>query len=250
MNDDRRERGPLDFSDEDDEARRWAHRRDPDLPPEDPEAAHRDIPVPRTPGASRYTWFIGVVAVLLIAVVTLNSIRQGGHDPGIPAGSKLPPFAAPLVTSTVPADTPVNLYTRADQGRPGSLAACDVRRPDALNACALWRRGPLVVAFFAMRSGRCVDQLDAVERVRRRVPGVQFAAVAIRGERAELARLARAHRWGFPVGYDADGRLANAYHVAVCPQITFARRGGVADDTTFGELSEDELAAQARRLAR
>jgi hypothetical protein len=107
-----------------------------------------------------------------------------------------------------------------------------------------------VVAFFATRSGRCVAQLDALERVRRRVPGVQFAAIAIRGDRDELVRLMRGHRWGFPVGFDADGRLANAYHVAVCPQITFARRGGVADDTTFGELSEEELAAQARRLAR
>jgi hypothetical protein len=204
--------------------------------------------VPRPPGMSRYTWFLGVVGVLLIAVVTLNSIRSGGGgSSGLVAGDRLPPFATPLAVSELDGDA--NVARKPGQGEAGVRPACDVRGPEILNACQLWERGPVVLAFFATRGGRCIEQLDAIERVRGRFPGVQFAAVAIRGDRDEIRRLVRGHRWGFPVGIDRDGALANVYHVAVCPQVTFARRGGKVVDTTFGQLSDDELAAQAGRLA-
>ena len=60
--------------------------------------------------------------------------------------------------------------------------------------------------------------------------------------------MVRRHGWSFPVGYDHDGALTNAYHVQVCPQLTFARRGGRVVDTTFGVLAPRELAAKARSL--
>jgi hypothetical protein len=78
---------------------------------------------------------------------------------------------------------------------------------------------------------------------------VQFAAIAIRGDRAQVRRLVQGHRWGFDVGYDRDGALANAFHVQVCPQLTFARRGGRVVETTFGELDAATLTAKAGRLA-
>jgi hypothetical protein len=242
-------RGPLDFDDDDPEgARRWAHRRDPDLDPPQRGAERRSVPVPRPPGMSRYTWFLGVVAVLLIAVVTLNSIRSGGgRSSGLVAGDTLPPFATPLALSALDGDA--NVARKANQGDAGARPACDVRGPQILNACELWERGPVVLAFFATRGGRCVSQLDGIERVRRRFPAVQFAAVAVRGDRGEVRRLVRRHGWSFPVGFDRDGALANVYHVAVCPQLTFARRGGKVVETTFGSLSDAELAAQAKRLA-
>jgi hypothetical protein len=71
----------------------------------------------------------------------------------------------------------------------------------------------------------------------------------VRGDRAEIRSLIARHRWGFPVGYDRDGAVSNIYHVAVCPQLTFARRGGKVVETTFGSLSDAELAAQVRGLA-
>ena len=253
MTDGGEERGPLDFDDDDrDGAQRWAHRRDPDLgPPAPPGGAPRGarVPVPRPPGMSRYTWFVGVVAVLLIAIVTLNSVRSGGgRSQGVAGGQRMPPFAVPLALSSLDGDA--NVARRAGQGAAGSRPACEVRGPDVLNGCELWERGPVVLAFFATRGGRCIDQLDGIERVRRRFPAVRFAAVAVRGDRGEVRRLVRGHGWGFPVGYDRDGALANVYHVAVCPQLTFARRGGRVVQTTFGSLDDAELAAQARRLAR
>jgi hypothetical protein len=243
------ERGPLDFDDDDPHGeRRWAHRRDPDLERPERGARRAPVPVPRPPGMSRYTWFLGVVAVLLIALVTINSIRSGGGgSQGVVAGHSMPPFATPLALSGLDGDA--NVARKAGQGAAGDRPACDVRGPEILNGCQLWEQGPVVLAFFATRGGRCIDQLDAIERLRARFPRVRFAAVAVRGDRDEVRGLVRGHHWGFPVGYDRDGALANVYHVAVCPQITFARRGGRVVDTTFGRLSDAELAAQVRRLA-
>jgi hypothetical protein len=58
-------------------------------------------------------------------------------------------------------------------------------------------------------------------------PGVQFAAVAIKGERAAVRRLVHTRGLSLPVGVDRDGSLAGLYKVASCPQVTFAYPGGV-----------------------
>ena len=78
--------------------------------------------------------------------------------------------------------------------------------------------------------------------MRFRFPDVEFAAVAIRGDRDELRRRVRERGWELLVGHDRDGAVANAYAVAVCPQITFVASGGEVRGTRFGSLDE----AQAR----
>src|SRR5439155_8817407 len=104
--------------------------------------------------------------------------------------------------------------------------ACAVKDPRAINACALAREGPLVIAFMATRSDRCIRQIDLLNGLQARFPSVRFIAIAIRGGRSDLMKLVLSHGWTLPVGYDRDGAVANAYAVAVCPTITFARRGG------------------------
>jgi hypothetical protein len=51
-----------------------------------------------------------------------------------------------------------------------------------------------------------------------------------------------------PVGYDHDGAVSNAYAVAVCPTITFARRGGKVASTSFSLLGQRALAARLEAL--
>ena len=58
----------------------------------------------------------------------------------------------------------------------------------------------------------------------------------------------RERKWGIPVGYDHDGAVSNAYAVAVCPTITFARKGGKVDWTSFSLLEEAELARRVEAL--
>ena len=194
---------------------------------------------PRPPaGASRYTWVVGVLALAAIAYITLNTLgTDAPGSRGLPKGEKLPPFAVPLASSSLEGDAQVD-----------PSKACRVRGPDVLNSCQLAERGPVVLAFFATRSERCERQVDVLERVRRRYPDVAFAAVSVRGDRGDVRRIVRERKWGMPVGYDHDGAVSNAYAVAVCPTITFARKGGKVDGTSFSLLEEAELARRVEAL--
>jgi hypothetical protein len=175
---------------------------------------------------------VGVLAVAAIAYITLNSARtEGPGSRGVAAGQELPAFAAPLALSRLDGDA--NLSDRA----------CRVRGPDILNSCELAERGPVVLGFFAVPMDRCIEQIDVLDRLRGRFQDVQFAAVAILGEREELRRRVRERGWELPVGHDEDGAVVNTYAVAVCPQITFARRGGEVVETTFGSQDEAQLSA-------
>jgi hypothetical protein len=173
---------------------------------------------------------VGVVALALIAYITYNSIvTEGPGSRGVEAGNELPAFAVPLALSNL-------------EGLPNlTERACEVRGDDVLNVCELSERGPVVLAFFAEPIDRCIEQIDVLDRLRSRFPDVRFAAVAIRGDRAELRQRVREEGWGLPVGYDETGAVANAYAVAICPQITFAERGGKVTRTTFGSQNEDQL---------
>ena len=191
---------------------------------------------PKPPaGTSKYTWVVGVLVLAALAYITLNTLgTDAPGSRGVPEGEELPAFAVPLATSKLRGDAQVD----PDK-------ACHVRGDDILNSCQLAERGPVVLAFFATRSRRCEQQVDVLERVRRRFPDVEFAAVSVRGDRRDVRRIARRRGWGMPVGYDHDGAVSNAYAVAICPTITFARRGGKVDGTSFSLLNE---AALARRI--
>ena len=172
---------------------------------------------------------VGVLALAVIAYIFYNSLTtEGPGSRGVEGGSELPAFAAPLALSDLEGDADMS---------------CDERGEDVLNVCDLADRGPLVLAFFAEPIARCVEQIDVLDRLRARFPDVQFAAVATLGDRDELRARVRERGWDLPVGYDHDGAVANAYAVAVCPQITFARRGGEVVETTFGSQDEDQLSA-------
>jgi hypothetical protein len=159
----------------------------------------------------------------------------------------MPPFAVPTAIGKLDGDA--NLAEHADEGQAGRVPACEVRGPDVLNGCALRDAGPVVLAFFTIRNRECIDQIDVLNRARARLPGVQLAAIAIRGDRDELRTLVGDHGWTLPVGFDRDGALSNAFHVQVCPQITFARPGGRVVETTFGTISERDLVVKARELS-
>jgi thiol-disulfide isomerase/thioredoxin len=181
---------------------------------------------------------VGVLAVAVLAYIALNTLRtEGPGSRGIEAGASLPPFAVPLALSDLEGDANV------------SGKACSVRGPKVLNSCQLAERGPVVLAFFAEPSQRCDDEIDRIDQMRSRFPDVQFAAVAIRGSRDDLRHRVRDRGWRLPVGYDHDGAVANAYAVAVCPTITFARDGKVVQ-TLLGSQDDARLAAAVRELGR
>jgi hypothetical protein len=241
---------PLGFADEERRARRdrYAHRRDPDAEAYGIGPDRSPAPPRMAPGTSRYTWFVGVVAVLVIAYVSVNSLRtKGPGSRGVQVGAIAPPFAAPLATGDLSGD--VNVARRTGQGSAGKVVACSIHRPDVLTICDLYRNRPVVLAFFATRGRQCTRELNTLQRISAERPGVAFAAIAIRGDRGDVRNLIRDHGWTFPVGFDHDGVLANLYSVAICPQLTFLRKGGRVAGTTFGEVGEVQLRRRVDALA-
>ena len=191
-------------------------------------------PRPR-PARGRYTWFLGVVAFILLVVVTLNSVtnegvRSGGPEPQ----GKLVWFAVPEADAPPRSDEDANV----DQD-----TVCDVRGPGILNACELARDKPVVLALFPSDAARCRAVMEQFRRVAPDVPGVAFVAVGSRGDRADLAG-----PWDFPVGWDKDGAVASIYGLVGCPQVSFAHRGGKVLETTRQELSDAQMAGLVRRL--
>jgi peroxiredoxin len=205
--------------------------------------------VPRPPGASRYSWFVGVALFLAVVYFTVNTLTTDrASSTGPPVGQRMPAFAAPLALG--PLDGDANVATRSGQRNAGAKPACRVRGRNILNVCELWERGPVALAFLATRGAQCERELDRLQAVRREFPRVQVAAVAIRGDRGDLRRDVRARGWRFPVGYDRDGAVANLYGVAVCPQITLADRGGRVRKTLIGKVSVADLRRELGALAR
>lgn len=203
-------------------------------------------------GSRRSGWIVGVVAVVVLAYIALNTLRTQGPGAGGPAaGSRLPDFAAPLATSSLDGD--VNVARRAGSGQAGKVAACSVRGPDVLNSCELTAGRPAVLSFFFTRGARCEGAFDATDRLAHRVSDVRFAGVIVRADREQAARIVAEQGWDFPVAYDRDGALANLLGVAVCPEIILLRPGGRVWRTAIGEGAAaglSRLVAQLRRAGR
>jgi peroxiredoxin len=222
------------------------HRLDPDRAAAAAAAASRrpERPPPPEIDVRRYRWAIGLFGLGLVIAFSIHQLSSHGlATPGIPAGERLHYFAAPLAASTLNGDANLN---------PPCIAAR--HDPRAVNICLLAQRGPLVLAFFSPSSSECVQQIDALQAVSRRLRAgrVQFAAVAVHAGNAQTRALVRSHRWTIPVAYDRDGAVSGLYDVEICPLVELARPGGIVARRLIGNqwLRPAALAPQVQAVAR
>jgi hypothetical protein len=197
--------------------------------------------------AARYSRYAGIVAVVVLAALfVITVLHRSNSAAGVAPGEQVPPFAVPLATSRLEGDA--NVATRAHEGEAGKVPACSVRAPAVLNICQQYESHPVVLALF-INGGGCrtvVGQLDALSR---EFPHVNFAAVAIRGDRGALRTRVLREGWRIPVGYDRDGVLASLYRVATCPQVSFIYPGGaVQSKSLLGTPSLAQLRARVQAL--
>ena len=167
---------------------------------------------------------------------------------GLPPGSRLPDFAAPLAPGKLDGDANVKVSAGGSDAA-GARPACEVRSPTVVNICELRERGPVVLTFIVTRGADCAPELTTIERVRREFPGVAFVAVVSGSEREDVARLVRERGLSMPVAVDRDAALVNLYRVGVCPTTVFAAPGGVVRETLIGRLADDELRRAVRALS-
>ena len=95
--------------------------------------------------------------------------------------------------------------------------------------------------------GSCPDVLSDLQALAPSFPGVQIAAVAIKGERSSVRKLVRTRNLTLPVGIDFEGTLATLYKVVSCPQVTFALPGGVVQSRAL--LARPSRATLRARLS-
>jgi len=217
----------------------------------DGEADARERPSRRRRSAvsvdPRYGRYVGLLALFIVVLITINTlVTKPNGAKGIAAGQQVPPFAVPLVTGHLLGTADV--ATRPNQGAEGNVPACEERGHEILNICELYERRPVVLALF-IYAGSCEAVLGDMQAIAPSFPGVSFAAVAIKGNRAALRSLIRKRGVTFPVGLDEEGILARAYKLATCPQVTLVLPGGVAQSAALlGRPSRASLRSRVAAL--
>jgi len=202
-------------------------------------------PEPRPAAAPRYGRYVGLLALVILALITLNTIvTKPNGATGVDPGHTVPPFAVPLVLGNVVGDADIAVHV--GEGARGKVPACQERGAQILNICQLYERGPVVLALF-LDAGSCPAILGDMQALAPSFPGVQFAAVALKGGRTQLRRLVAEKRLALPVGLDRDGSLLTLYKVATCPQVTFAYPGGVVQSRAL--LVRPSLATLRARVS-
>jgi len=213
---------------------------DPEPKPKRPEA-------PRPSG--RYTWVFGVAALIVIVVVGIKVAQNGTGASlrGPEVGRALPAFAAPAAIGGQDKDANVKQKS-GDSNSAGKEQACAVHGPGAVvNSCDL-RSKPTVLTFIVTRGADCTPELDRIQKVQARYPGIQFAAVVSGDKTSQVAGLAREHGWTFPVGVDHDGAVVNLYAIGVCPSTVFSGADGKVVETKLGNLDDRDLAEGIARI--
>jgi peroxiredoxin len=216
----------------------------------EPDAPQRRPEVPR-PG-NRYAWVVGIVMLMGIGVllVTTSLPNSGEGLRGPDVGQRLPDFAAPSATGNAANDSDANVRPRrGGNAAAGRIPACEVRSEEVVNVCEL-RRKPLVLTFVVTRGADCEPQIDRVERMRAEFPQIQFAAVFSGDDRDEVEQIVRRRGWKLPVAVDRDGAVVNLYGIGLCPTTVFSTPGGTVRRVELGNLTEDQLRARVRALAR
>jgi hypothetical protein len=176
-------------------------------------------------GEARWRRYLGALALALALLVIIGvGLEPRGGVRGPAPGSRLPPFAVPLALDDVSGGA--NVASGSDRGAGGARAACSVRGAGILSLCQLDERAPVVLALF-IPAGSCERVVSELQALAPSFPGVEFAAVAIRGERASLRKLIASKHLTLPVGFDPEGLLEPLYQVLTCTQIDFGYPGGV-----------------------
>jgi thiol-disulfide isomerase/thioredoxin len=215
----------------------------------DPFAGQREREAEEARKSTRpYSVAVGILFLVVIAIATVSLVSRGGKGAlGLPDGSNLPKFAAPSATGRLEGDA--NVFQNRKQAGDEHVPACAVEGRDVIRICDFFDRPLVLVAWFS-RCGNCERQLDTVERVKRRFPGVAFVGLDIRDPQDKAARAVRENGWTFPMAVDRDGAVSRLYGVGVGPTIFFAYPRGVLSETALGELDESALERRVRELVR
>jgi len=190
-----------------------------------------------------YAVAIGIIFLIVIVFVSVNTINN--RPIGLQAGDPAPRFAAPSATGTINRDANVN-----------PKKACGVHGKDVVNICDYFDRPLVLTAWFSKCGGHCVPQLDRVQQILRRFPGVAFVGLDVRDSLEKARGVVLKNGWTFPMALDRDGAVSALYGVVVGPTTYFIYpsdrpgRAGVLRESVRAELDEATLRRHVEALVR
>ena len=199
--------------------------------------------------ARPYSIAVGVVFLAVILFAGINAVRNSGEAVlGPEKGEQIPVFAAPTSTGAEDGDANIDQGEVVNGRRRGSACEIEGSRRDVLRICDYFDRPLVMVVWFTRGCGTCRPQLDTVERVRRRVPGVHFIGLDVRDSKENAREEVLKGGWRFPMAFDRDGAVSQLYGIGGGPTIIFAYPDGITMDVQLGELDDRELERRAREL--
>lgn len=158
----------------------------------------------------------------LIPLTGCGSSSAGGADPAIVA----PAAREPAARLTVPA---LSGTGHIAVGFPNA-------RPTVVNMWASW-------------CGPCRQEMPAVQRFAQGHPGVRVIGVAVNDQVDDARAFAKEVGVTFPLGFDADGQVADAYAVSGLPTTVVLDRQGRLAATWPGPVTGADLARLTSALA-
>jgi len=219
-------------------AERFAELDEGDMEAERKEREQQGPGAPRPGG--RYTWVVGVAALVVIIIVAFNSLPNAGRGyRGPEEGERLPVFAAPLAASEAEGDANIK-QDEDDDEAPNDTPACEVELPGVVTACELFEEKPLVLAL-TVPADDCEEQLEAMQALSRERRDLQFAAVVSGRSRERARQVVEQAGVAFPVAVDEDLAVFNLYRVAYCSTAITDRGGRVREFRANEPLSAEEL---------
>ena len=187
----------------------------------------------------RYTWVVGVAALIVIIVVAINSLPNKGRGYQGPSGTNLPKWAAPDVRGDVDADANVKQDAKDDDAG-NDTPACEVDLDGVITVCDLYAKKPLVLAL-SVPAADCEEQLEAMERLQRSRPDLQFATVISGRSKEKAAEVVEKTGITFPAAVDRDLAVFNLYRIGYCSTAVADRGGRILDFEANKPLSEAAL---------
>lgn len=109
-------------------------------------------------------------------------------------------------------------------------------------------KGAVVVNFFATWCGPCREEMPLLEQRQKRANG-RFTVLAVntRDDASAVPSFLKQVGVSFPLAYDRDGRLSDAYQLFGVPQTFFLDAGHVVRDESAGPLTSESLERGLRK---
>jgi cytochrome c biogenesis protein CcmG/thiol:disulfide interchange protein DsbE len=179
--------------------------------------------------------YAGLVATAIGAFLWLNGQQpQGGDKQG-----------AALLRSTATTPSPSSQVSIFDLGLPRLQSPGNAAQTITIEQ---WRGRPFLVNFWASWCANCREERPKLKELGKELPGA-VVGIATADNSDAVSSSEKQDPHGYPIGIDADGRLAKALSIEGLPQsLVFDRRGRLLKRFQ-GALTDADIAAIKTLLA-